>query len=450
MSNIKALRQRKVEQEKALRALLDQAHGENRDLNEAEAAKYDEGMKALEGTMKSIEREERVLDIERHTAPADDPNAAAAAAAGSRGTGKEGFTNLGEFLQAVAHASTPSGRIDPRLMRAAATGMGEAVPSDGGFAVQTDFQEQIITRIFAGGELLSRVRRQNVNGNGLRINAVDETSRVDGSRWGGVQAFWANEADTVTAKKPKFRRLELELEKLLAIYYATDELIEDAAALGGIAAGAFGEELQFKAEDAIYEGDGSGKPLGFLNGGSLISVPKETSQVAATIVAENILNMWKRMTTRSKANSVWFVNADVVSQLPQLNVKIKNVAGSENVGGIVTPIYQFPNAGGFQSGNGLPGGTGSGTILGRPVVEIEYASTLGTFGDIVLADLSQYLLIEKAGVQMASSMHVRFVNDEMCYRLTWRLDGEPIWNKPLTPFKGSNTTSPFVGLATRA
>jgi hypothetical protein len=44
---------------------------------------------------------------------------------------------------------------------------------------------------------------------------------------------------------------------------------------------------------------------------------------------------------------------------------------------------------------------------------------------------------------------VRFINDEMCYRLTWRLDGQPIWNKPLTPFKGTNTTSPFVALATR-
>jgi HK97 family phage major capsid protein len=81
---------------------------------------------------------------------------------------------------------------------------------------------------------------------------------------------------------------------------------------------------------------------------------------------------------------------------------------------------------------------------------VEHASTLGTVGDIALVDLSQYLLIDKGGMNSASSIHVRFLNDEMTFKFTLRIDGQPIWNSALTPAKGSNTQSPFVVLATRA
>jgi HK97 family phage major capsid protein len=99
-----------------------------------------------------------------------------------------------------------------------------------------------------------------------------------------------------------------------------------------------------------------------------------------------------------------------------------------------------------------PGGlSGSpyATLYGRPVIPVEYCQTLGTKGDIVLVDLSQYMVIDKGGLQSAQSMHVRFLNDEQTFRWTIRNDGQPIWNAPLTPFKGSNTLSPFICVETR-
>ena len=454
MKNIHAIRQRKIELERKARTLLDLAASENRNLNESEAAQYEEHIKALTENEKQLERELKVMEFERSSGAVTDGNADAAQRAGAAGTEKKGFANLGEQLRAVVQAERTNGRVvDPRLVQASASGASEAVPSDGGFLVQSDFSEEIWTRAHDMGEILSRVRRTPVNGNGLKMNAIDETSRADGSRWGGVQAYWANEADTVTSKKPKFRRMELELEKLFAIYYATDELLEDTAAFSAIATQAFSEEMTFKTEDAIFEGDGSGKPLGILNSPALVTVAKETSQLSATVVAANVLKMFGRLPSRSMRTAVWFCNVDVIQQLPQLNILIKNVAGTENVGGLLTPIYQFPSGAGNFPGPGNPDGVGGnnfGTILGRPVVPVEYASTLGTVGDLVLADLSQYQLIEKAGgVKLAQSMHVRFLNDEMCFRLTYRVDGEPLWNKALTPFKGTNTQSPFIALATR-
>ena len=69
---------------------------------------------------------------------------------------------------------------------------------------------------------------------------------------------------------------------------------------------------------------------------------------------------------------------------------------------------------------------------------------------MILGDFSQYLLIDKGGINAASSIHVRFLYDESVFRFIYRVDGQPIWNKPITPYKGSNTLSPFVALAKRS
>ena len=100
-----------------------------------------------------------------------------------------------------------------------------------------------------------------------------------------------------------------------------------------------------------------------------------------------------------------------------------------------------------------PGGLSAspyGTLFGRPVIAVEYCATLGTLGDIMLVDLNEYLMIDKGGMESASSIHVRFIYDETTFRFVYRVDGQPIWNSALTPFKGTNTQSPYVVLAARA
>ena len=353
---------------------------------------------------------------------------------------REAFESFGDQLQAIAIAGMANdtvGNTDRRLLGtwAAATGAGEAVPADGGFLVQQDFNTSLLNMMHEMGALLGRVNRIPIgaNSNGIKLPAVDETSRVDGSRWGGVQAYWADEADTVTATKPKFRLMDLTLNKLMALGYVTDELLQDSAALGAVMTQAFTEELTFKAENAIINGTGAGQPLGILNSGAVVEVAKDSGQAAQTITTTNVLNMRTRMPIRNRRNAVWLINQDTEPQLQQLTL------GS---GTAVVLLYRPAGVGGNNSE--------FDTLLGRPVIPVEYSATLGTAGDIMLVDPSAYVMVDKGGMQQASSMHVRFVNDEMTFRFTLRVDGEPTWNSPVTPFKGSNTVSPFISLATRA
>jgi len=345
------------------------------------------------------------------------------------------FETMGEQLQAIRNAAIPGQRVDNRLHEVrAATGLSESVPSDGGFLLQPEFSNQILKNAWNTGDILSRVRRMPISRSSLKIPAVDETSRATGSRHGGVRGFWVDEASEKTASAPQFRQIEMNLRKLCVLVYATDELLEDAGALASHVQTAAEDEIRFMTEDAIINGTGSGTPLGILNAGATVTQDKEGSQVAATLVYENLIKMWQRMPQANRKNAIWLCEQSVESQLMSMYLSVSNYGG----------------AGVF-----LPGGSIAtqpyNTILGRPLIPVEYCQDLGTEGDIIFADLSQYILAERAGgISSDMSIHVEFKTDQSVFRFVFRVDGQPMLAAPITPYSAGSTLSPFVTLQTRS
>ena len=445
MDRIKVLRQRKADLLTEATALTAKADAGT--ITEEEAKRLDALLAEggdIDKANASIKVEERLMDERRTMAAASNVSAdttdeAAARVPAVARTDEEKFPSFGDQLASVARAAMNAGvpykSIDPRLVyQAAPAGANEKFPSEGGFLVQQDFSLSLLEAMHEMGEILNRVRRIPISAtsNGIILPAIDETSRVNGSRFGGVRAYWADEGAAVTATQPKFRNIDMRLNKLMAVGYATDELLADAPALEAVLSMAFTEELTFKTEDAIINGTGSGQPLGIINSGAVVTVTPASGQAASSLTTQNILDMWSRLPIRSRRNAVWVINQDVEQQLYQL------VLGS---GTAVLLLYTPPG----MNGNN----TQYGMLLGRPVIPIEYAATLGTAGDIILMDPKQYVMIDKNGLQQASSMHVRFLTDEMTFRFTFRVDGQPIPRTPITPFKGTNTYSPFVILGLR-
>lgn len=349
------------------------------------------------------------------------------------------FKTLGEQLQAIAGASLSGGtQVDGRLkwesLTSATGGAVAGIASDGGYLIQKDFSTTLLTRMNDIGNIKSRVNAIPISANsdGLELYAVDETSRATGSRWGGVQVYWGAEADEASAKKPKVRRMLLELKDLIGLAYASNRLLRDASALGAIFTQAFAEEMNFMIEDALINGDGVGKPQGILTCGAVVSVAKETGQAAATITYENIVKMYSRLWLRSRPNAVWIYNQDIEPQLATMSI---------GVGAAGQPVYLPP---------GGASATPYSTIMGRPAFPVEYCATLGTTGDIMLVDFSQVAAIEKDAMQADQSIHVRFTTNENTFRFIYRYDAQPTWNSALTPFKGSATKSFAVKLDTRS
>ncbi len=426
-------------------ALDTRAQGESRDLTEAEIShknKLLDKVEEITEIVATLERQERL-----HNALAIPESATRKEAktvkkdgqdieVGQDRASRERFGSFGQQLAAVMHASLPGGRTDPRLFNAA-TGLGETVPSDGGFLVQTDFSNQLLQQVWETAILGSRCQRIPISGNAnsIKLNGVDETSRATGSRYGGIRGYWVGEADEKTASKPKFRQIELSLKKLIGLCYATDELLDDAAALEAVIRAGFASEFGFLVDEAIFNGSGVAQPLGILNAGCLVTQDKEAGQDAATIVAENVIKMYARLFARSRPSSVWLVNQMAEQQLMQMSLAV-------GTGGI--PVYLPP--GGLSQ-------TPYGMLLGRPVLPIEQAEALGTVGDLVLADLANgYLIAEKGGMKSDMSIHVKFIYDESVFRFVMRIDGQPVRAAALTPFKGGTgaTQSHFVALQTRS
>lgn len=419
-----------------------QATAESRDLNDSELLLKNEMLDAVEEINRiaaSLERQERIANLVKQpeNATADTSRRAASTVELVRDEKdkqkeRDSFGSFGQQLAAVMMAGIPGGRIDPRLFNAA-SGLSETVPSDGGFLVQTDFTNELLKQVYQTGILAQRCRRIQISGtaNSIKINGIDETSRAS-TRSGGVVGYWKDEAAQKTASKPKFRQIELNLKKLIGLCYATDELLADATALESVIRQSFVSEFGFLIDDAIVNGTGAGQPLGILNAGCLVSVSKESGQKAATILAENIIKMYARMFAPSLGNAVWLVNQNTLPQLYTMSLAV-------GTGG--SPI--FMPAGGLSQ-------SPYNTLLGRPVIPIEQAATLGTVGDIIFADLGGYILAEKGGIESAMSIHVKFDYDESVYRFVLRLDGQPERSTALTPYKGSDSLSHFVALSTRA
>ena len=342
------------------------------------------------------------------------------------------FDTFGEFLISVKNAATVPSNIDPRLASRKATGLNESVGADGGFLVQTDQAGQLMKRAYDRSILANRVRRTPVgpNANGLTAWAVNETTRATGSRWGGIQSYWLGEGGTKLATKPVFREINLKLRKLIGLCYATDELLADSVALGSIISEGFGDDFAWMVDDAIYNGLGGFQPLGFMASGALVSVAKETGQAADTIVAENIFKMYSRRLGQP-GPYVWLINQDIEPQLYGLSLDV-------GTGGM--PLYMPP--GGLSAAP-------FGSLMGKPVLAVEQAATVGSVGDIAFVDLSQYILIDKGATQVDSSIHVQFKTDETAYRFVYRVDGQPIDAAPVTPANSALTQSAFVVLASR-
>lgn len=360
------------------------------------------------------------------------------------------WASPGEFFQAIrVTAESRGANMDPRLNRhdvrrtevRAAAGLNETAGTEGGFLVGQDVYTDLMKAAFESGAIAGRTRKIPVSStsNSIRINGIEETSRATGSRWGGVQVYWADEADSFTGSQPKFSKIELHLSKLLGLCYVTEELLQDGVALSSVLNQAFAEEFSFKLDDGVMRGTGVGQLQGILNASAKIAVAKEGSQAAATILYANVSKMRARMMPRSFQNAVWFVNIDTSTQLEQMFIPHKNVAGTENVSG--QSVYMPPGGATAQP---------FGTLFGRPVIPVEQCETLGTEGDIVLADLGMYLMATKGGVQSASSIHVQFLTDQIAYRFVLRTAGQPALKSAITPYKGSGTLSPFVTLASRS
>lgn len=348
--------------------------------------------------------------------------------------GQFGFHSFGEFAVAVLRGSSRvNPTVDNRLNvfnAAPDNPMSEQSGEHGGFAVPPDFAMAIMQQVEAEGNLLPMTDNIPISGNTFTV-PVDETTPWQTT--GGIQAYWENELGQLTGSRASLRKNTVQANKVTALVQVSDELMDDAPALGAYINRKAPEKINFKLNLAIVQGGGVGQPLGILNSNCLVTVAKEAAQAADTLVYENVAKMYARMYAPARRNAVWLINQDIEPQLFTMVIS--------GTGGGVFPVYQPPTG-----AEAAP----FGRLMGRPILPTEACETLGDAGDIILADMAQYMSITKGGIRADTSMHLYFDYDAMAFRFILRVGGQPWWSSAIARRDGSNTLSPFVTLAERA
>ncbi len=333
---------------------------------------------------------------------------------------------LGEHFQAIAKACATN---DPgRLVRAPA-GASEVDPTAGGFLVEPVYSSTLVQLAYEESQLAQRCDRRTTTRPGdVKVPGIDETSRADGARYGGAASYWASESSNVSASVLRWKRLEFSAHKLITVAVASNELMADAPMLGAHLRRCLVAEFGFALDRAVLLGSGVGQPLGIVGASGTVVVPKVIGQAAGTIVGDNIAKMWSALPTDSRRRAVWVVGETIEEQLDGIMPVTPSAAA----------IY-------------MPAGTGgnpNALLKGRPVLVAEQSPLAGTPGDIALADLSHYVIVQSE-ISTALSTHVRFDNDESKFRFVLRVDGMPDLSAPITAFAGGGKRSPFVTLAAR-
>lgn len=340
----------------------------------------------------------------------------------------ESFATIADMARALQRYEASGGAdFDRRLvLQATPTGLHSATPTEGGFLVDTQHTLDIWEKADEVGELLRRTTRIPITtrSNRLRLPCVNETSRANGSRAGGLALAWLDEAEEFPQSDLRFGEMNLIAKLLGGTCFTTNELLADSPAFNSWFPRAAGKELAFCVEDAIVNGSGAGRPLGILNSDSLITVQPESGQAPATVRSENISKMASRLFSGcwNSPGVVWLCNTDVFAQLE--NQRAANGA----------PLVQYS--------------LGQRHMIGWPLLTCEFTSQLGALGDIILCDLREYIVSEReAGI--LGSIHLRFLQDETALKIKTRVDAQPGWSSPITPKSGSQTQSAFVTLAAR-
>ncbi len=341
-----------------------------------------------------------------------------------------GFLNLGDFAREIWHKNPLQNRQRFGEISRITDAYSSTEGSLGGFLIPETFDDTIRSLTLEQSIVRSRATVVPMGGPTQLFPFVDWTTNV-GSTFGGWTVTRVPEGGTITPSTAKFGRARLAVTKQVAGAEVPNEMFADVASLDAFIRSTLPQAMAF-AEDIDYlTGDGVGGPLGALSSynTALITVTKETNQVASTVVTDNILKIYARMIPSSKMRAVWLVNPTDFIQLQQLSIAV-------GTGGAPVMLVNFANG-------PVP------TMLGRPIIETEKVPALGAAGDISFIDFTYYLIGDRPGSALESSPHAQFMNDITEMKLTARNDGRPWIQAPFQPVNG-DTLSPFVTLGARA
>lgn len=334
--------------------------------------------------------------------------------------GDQPWKHCGEFMLAVKEAGL-GGAIDERLLKS--TGQNETTPADGGYLLEHPLLKNKIFDVMAQeGILAPKCDKMTVGpqANGLKIVQSNESTRSATSLFSGIRLYSPDEGVAKTAFKQALTQKDISLKKLTAVNYFTDELLMDAPFYLTYIASKVGYAYAWMIDNEIVNGTLS-----------IVSpIVNDAATVEITVAGNNptkgeLNQMYAAMVPGSVNRAEWYMSNAQRTALYSLTDRGTPADGDHQV--------FMPQVAGAPFG----------TLFGRPINVIEQAGAATAESSFMFLDLSQYLLLQKGGIETATSIHVKFLEDETAYRWTMRFGGAPTIASTIT-LPDATIVSPFV------
>jgi HK97 family phage major capsid protein len=333
----------------------------------------------------------------------------------------------------------------------------------GGFAVKPEWADTVWDKARSIDGPLARCVIAPCLAREFKLPGYLESSRGNTGRWGGVQAAWgAGEISSLTSQQsqPELTLINFRTERLV-IWTSpiSRDLLADSLIMPLVLSYAAQSELRFAIEYAMVRGpaqmpsggQSAGGPQGVVDsfgnpGAGVVAVAKDSMQSSGTISTTNIDAAWGAIYGPCKRNAIWIANDDTIQA-----------------------IDEVATSAGWPQATYLPQGVGGNQfplIKGRPLVMSEACPAIGTPGDLICADWSQYWFVYHKpkptdsglafdlaiprddghlgivalpgdAIEQRQSGERYYDQDEVSFLWKLRADGRSIWPSTMTTLVGA-------------
>ncbi len=280
--------------------------------------------------------------------------------------------------------------VNPNILNS----LSEGTDSEGGYLVPDEYEHTLVEALQEENIFRKLAHVINTSTGDRKIPVVASKGN----------ASWVDEEGTIADSDDAFGQVSIGAYKLGTLIKVSNELLNDSVFnLEAYISKEFARRIGAKEEDAFFNGDGVGKPVGIFNktGGAEVGI---TTASATTVTADEIIDLFYSLKASYRKKAVWVLNDSTVKAIR----KLKDSNGN----------YLWQPA--------LTAGTPD-TILGRPVFTSSFVPDIKAGSkSIAFGDFGYYWIADRQGRNFKKLNELYAATDQTGFVATQRVDGKLI------------------------
>ena len=398
------LRNKRAQKLAAARAFLESNRTQDGFLSQENDAVYTAMESDIANLGREISRMERLeaMDAELSrplTSPLTEKPAAVAKTDEKTGRASD------EYSAAFWNQTRRKDSVTPEMKNA----LQEGVDSEGGYLVPDEFEHTLVQALEQENIVREHAHVFTTSSGNHKIPVV--TSKGTAS--------WIDEEGAIPESDDVFGQQMIGAHKVGTLIKVSEELLNDSAFdLEGYFASEFARRIGNKEEDAFFNGDGAGKPLGILaaTGGAQVGV---TAASATAVTADEIIDLFYSLEAPYRKNAIWVLNDASIAAIRKLK----------------------DNNGQYLWQPALHEGTYD-TLLGKRIFTSPFVPEMKSGQkSVIFGDLSFYWIGDRQGITF-KRLNERYADTgQIGFIATKRLDGKLILPEAVKVLQQKGTAS---------